>query len=63
MSGGFDFSTCSEAGLWHYVAGHLEASGIGVVLVGGAVVAVYSHGAYQSGTGALEELRRLARGN
>lgn len=44
-----DLSTCSEAELWRYVAGHLEANGIGVVLVGGAVVAVYTEGAYRSG--------------
>jgi hypothetical protein len=45
----FDISTCSEAELWRHVAVHLEASGIGVVLVGGAVVAVYTEGAYRSG--------------
>jgi hypothetical protein len=49
MTEEFDLSTCSEAELWRHVAVHLEASGIGVVLVGGAVVAVYTDGAYQSG--------------
>jgi hypothetical protein len=49
MTGEIDLSTCSEAELWRHVAVHLEASGIGVVLVGGAVVAVYTEGAYRSG--------------
>jgi hypothetical protein len=44
-----DLSTCTEAELWHHVAAHLEASGVGVVLVGGAVVAIYTEGAYRSG--------------
>ncbi len=43
-----DLATCSETELWHHVASHLEASGIGVTLVGGAVVAIYTEGAYQS---------------
>lgn len=49
MTEGLDLSTCSEAELWRHVAVHLEAHGIGVVLVGGAVVAVYTEGAYRSG--------------
>jgi hypothetical protein len=49
MSADFDLATCTEADLWRHVAVHLEALGIGVVLVGGAVVAVYSDGAYRSG--------------
>ena len=50
MSGDdFDISSCSEADLWRHVATHLEAHGIGVVLVGGAVVAIYTDGAYRSG--------------
>jgi hypothetical protein len=40
MNAGIDLSTCSEAELWRHVATHLEASGIGVILVGGAVVAI-----------------------
>jgi hypothetical protein len=35
--------------LWRFVATHLEKRGIGVVLVGGAVVSVYTEGAYVSG--------------
>ena len=35
--------------MWKYVAGHLERRGFDVVLVGGAVVSIYSEGAYQSG--------------
>lgn len=49
MTGGIDLSTCSEAELWRHVALHLESRGVGVVLVGGAVVAVYTDGAYRSG--------------
>lgn len=49
MSAEFDHSTCTEAQLWRHVAGHLESRGIGVVLVGGAVVAVHTEGAYRSG--------------
>jgi hypothetical protein len=44
-----DWSTCTEEELWVYVASHLEASGITSVLVGGAVVSIYSSGAYESG--------------
>jgi len=44
-----DLSTCSVEEFWHFVAGHLESRGIGVVLVGGAVVSVYSNDAYRSG--------------
>jgi hypothetical protein len=49
MTKAFDLATCTELGLWHHVAAHLEARGVGVVLVGGAVVASYSQGAYRSG--------------
>ena len=49
MTEELDLSKCSETDLWHHVAVHLEARGIGVVLVGGAVVAVYTEGAYRSG--------------
>jgi hypothetical protein len=44
-----NFKKCSEKELWEYVAVHLKKSGIDTVLVGGAVVAVYSNGAYHSG--------------
>lgn len=44
-----DFSTCTVEQLWRFVAAHLESRGIGVVLVGGAVVSVYTEGAYVSG--------------
>ncbi|HEX9708926.1 MAG TPA: hypothetical protein VGB42_03030 [Candidatus Thermoplasmatota archaeon] len=49
MSAELDFGSCSEEQLWCFVASHLERQGIGVVLVGGAVVAVYTQGAYRSG--------------
>lgn len=44
-----NFKTCSEKELWEYVAVHLKKNGIDTVLVGGAVVAIYSDGAYHSG--------------
>lgn len=44
-----NFKICTEEELWKYVATHLKKSGIGTVLVGGAVVSVYSRGAYRSG--------------
>ena len=44
-----DFKTCTEKELWEYVAVHLKKRGIDTVLVGGAVVSIYSNGAYQSG--------------
>ncbi len=40
---------CSEKELWEYVAVHLKKNGIDTVLVGGAVVAIYSNGIYHSG--------------
>lgn len=44
-----DFKTCTEEELWKYVATHLKKKGIDTILVGGAVVSIYSDGAYQSG--------------
>lgn len=44
-----NFKTCSEKELWEYVAVHLKKKGIDTVLVGGAVVSIYSNGAYHSG--------------
>jgi hypothetical protein len=44
-----DLSGCSIEELWRFVAAHLERRGIGVVLVGGAVVSIYTEGAYLSG--------------
>lgn len=44
-----DFKTCTEEELWKYVAFHLSKAGIESVLVGGAVVAIYTKGAYRSG--------------
>ncbi|MEZ4873395.1 MAG: nucleotidyltransferase [Bdellovibrionales bacterium] len=45
----FDFKNCSEEALWKYVASHLNKKGIDTVLVGGAVVSIYTKGAYKSG--------------
>lgn len=44
-----NFSSCTEEELWHYVASHLKKKGIDTVLVGGAVVSVYTNGSYHSG--------------
>ncbi len=44
-----DWKSCTERELWEYVAWHLEGAGIGSVLVGGAVVAIYTEGLYRSG--------------
>lgn len=44
-----DFKVCNEKELWRYVAWHLDREGISTVLVGGAVVSIYSKGAYRSG--------------
>lgn len=44
-----DFKSCSELELWEYVAGNLKQDQIDTVLVGGAVAAIYSEGAYRSG--------------
>ncbi len=44
-----DWQTCTEEELWRFVAWHLEGAGIPTVLVGGAVVAIYSEGLYRSG--------------
>lgn len=43
------FQTCTEDELWKYVASHLKIQGIDTILVGGAVVSIYSEGVYQSG--------------
>ena len=44
-----DFKTCTEEELWKYVATFLKKNGIDTVLVGGAVVSIYSDGVYRSG--------------
>ena len=44
-----DFKNCNEEELWRYVAWHLEGAGIRSILVGGAVVAIYTEGLYRSG--------------
>jgi hypothetical protein len=44
-----DLKNCNESELWKYVAVHLKKHDIDTVLVGGAVVSVYTDGAYQSG--------------
>lgn len=44
-----DWKNCTEEELWHFVAWHLAGAGISSVLVGGAVVAIYTGGIYRSG--------------
>lgn len=44
-----DWAKCTEEQLWKYVASHLAINGIDTILVGGAVVAVYTEGVYKSG--------------
>jgi hypothetical protein len=44
-----DWAYCTEEQLWRYVATHLAKNGIDTVLVGGAVVSIYTDGAYRSG--------------
>lgn len=44
-----NYQNCTEAELWRYVGWHLEGAGIRSVLVGGAVVSIYTEGLYQSG--------------
>ena len=44
-----DLKTCSEEELWKYIATELSRNDIDVILVGGAVVSIYSEGAYKSG--------------
>ena len=44
-----EFNNCSELELWEFVCSKLKDDGINTVLVGGAVAAIYSRGAYRSG--------------
>lgn len=45
----FDFENVTEKELWRFVGKHLADNGFDAVLVGGAVVSIYTEGAYQSG--------------
>ncbi|MBF0205516.1 MAG: hypothetical protein HQK53_01370 [Oligoflexia bacterium] len=44
-----DLKTCTEEELWKLVAVHLKKKGIDTILVGGAVVSIYTKGLYRSG--------------
>lgn len=44
-----NWKNCTEEEVWLYVAWHLAKNGIHTILVGGAVAAIYSEGAYKSG--------------
>jgi len=43
-----NWATCTEMELWLHVGAHLKKYSIDTTLVGGAVVAIYSEGAYKS---------------
>lgn len=57
-----NLKTCSEKEMWEYVAVHLKKKGIDTVLVGGAVVSIYSNGAYHSGDLDFVKLSILVKG-
>ena len=44
-----NWKTCTEKEFWEYVATHLAKNGIRTILVGGAVVSIYTEGLYRSG--------------
>ena len=44
-----DFQNVTEEELWEFVGKHLADNGFDAVLVGGAVVSIYTEGAYRSG--------------
>lgn len=44
-----DLGKCTEEELWKYIATELAKFDVDVILVGGAVVSIYSDGAYKSG--------------
>ena len=44
-----NWKNCSTEELWKYAAWHLAQESVDTILVGGAVVSIYSEGAYQSG--------------
>lgn len=44
-----NFHSCTIPELWKFVASNLAKNGVDVVLVGGAVVSIYTDGAYESG--------------
>jgi hypothetical protein len=44
-----DFKKVTEEELWKFVGKHLANNGFDAVLVGGAVVSIYTDGAYESG--------------
>jgi hypothetical protein len=54
-----NWDSCTEAELWRYVASHLARNGVDTILVGGAVVAIYTEGLYRSGDLDLVQLSYL----
>lgn len=44
-----NWAEAQEEDLWQFLAWHLQKGGVETVLVGGAVVAIYTDGLYQSG--------------
>jgi hypothetical protein len=56
-----NWNNCSTEVLWKFVATHLSRQGIDTVLVGGAVVTIYSEGAYPSDGLDLVQLNHLSQ--
>ena len=44
-----NFQKCTEEQMWKFIAHALAQNGVDVILVGGAVVSIYTNGAYRSG--------------
>ena len=44
-----NWKTCTEEQLWDYIGHYFSKYNIKMVLVGGAVVSIYTDGAYRSG--------------
>lgn len=44
-----NWKNCTEEEVWEFVGWHLAKNGVETILVGGAVAAIYSEGAYKSG--------------
>ena len=45
----FDYKNCTEEELWEFIASRLKKDGVDTILVGGAVVSIYSVGVYKTG--------------
>jgi hypothetical protein len=56
-----NWDTCTEEELWRFVASHLARNGVDTILVGGAVVAIYTDGLYRSGDLDLVQMGYLSQ--